>query len=173
MSVLTLMAQPVFFSTTMTLQTLVLFQTSSIKHCNSQKDMSQCRKIKHWMTVRSLSVMCLTVQKQYKPVEIPGLNTDSPFHQPSGPESSVVCLGASQHAVQTVCLLLDLLEEVWRPEDPHTARGHCQSWLCKSPSLQSHLTLKAPTYFLCSVSVDCCRLVPVWQTCMQFRSFYY
>lgn len=72
---------------------------------------------------------------------MPFLNTDFPLHQPSGTVSSVVCLGASQHAVQAVRLLLDLLEEVWRPEDPHTARGRCKSWLCKSPSLQSHLTL--------------------------------
>lgn len=56
---------------------------------------------------------------------------------PSGSVSSVVCVGSSKHAVQTVCFLLDLLEKIWRPEDPHSTRGSSESWLCKSLSTQS------------------------------------
>lgn len=34
---------------------------------------------------------------------------------------SVVCLGPTQHAVPSLCFLLDLLEEVWGTEDPDPA----------------------------------------------------
>ncbi|KAG7235430.1 hypothetical protein INR49_002660 [Caranx melampygus] len=74
----------------------------------------------------------------------PGMNGAAGFQKglsceschSDGPVSSVVRLGASQHAVQTVCVLLDLLEEVRRPEDAHAAGGRRQRRLGKRPVRQ-------------------------------------